>query len=237
MLILLASTLRLLYSVYMDPNQYPQTSQDPQQSTPGRFDYILNAEAPKKAKLFGSGNGGNQKQRTLISVIFVLAVVSVAIIGFGVFSSLTKKDYSAYKTLLEKQTEIIRIADLGSVKSRTVSVKNYVASIKSVTVSEKNDTAAFLKAAHVKIDEKALAAKSDANNDKALTTAEHANQYDEKLAEIINTLIIDYQKDIASLGNSVSTKTERALVTTLQTNAKVLANAPKVDTYLPSDAP
>ncbi len=211
----------------MDPNQYPQTPQPQPQQTPGQFDYILNAQAPKKASAFGGGGG--QKQKILMSIIFVVVILMVAVIGFSLFTSATKKDYGTYRTLLEKQTEIIRITDLGSTKARTVSVKNYTVSIKSVTASEKNDTAAFLKSAGVKIDEKSLAAKKDGNNDKALATAEQANQYDEKLIAIINTLVIDYQKDIKLLGSNVSTKTERALVTTLQNNAKVLANAPKTN--------
>lgn len=206
----------------MDPNQQPQAPQQPNQN---QYDYILNSPTPKKPSVMNMGGG--QKSRKLVSIIFVLVVVTAALVGFAIFRSATKKDYSTYKALLNSQTEIVRIADLGVSKARRAAIKNYVASIKSVTTSEKNDTLAYLKTSNVNVDEKALALKKDADNDKALATAEQANQYDEKLTSILNTLIIAYQKDIKSLGGSITTKSERTLVTTLQNNAKVIANAPK----------
>ncbi len=203
----------------MDPNQLP-----PQQPMQNQYDYILNSQTPTK-KPMAFGTGGGQKQRILVSVIFIVVVLIVVMIGFAVFQSATKKDYSGYKTALEQQTEIIRIADLGATKARTASVKNYASSVKSITSSEKADTASFLKSASVKVDEKVLAQKKDESNDKLLATAEQANQYDEKLISILNGLVVAYQKNIKSLP-AATTKSEKALVTTLQNNAKVLANTP-----------
>jgi len=203
----------------MDPNQLP-----PQQPVQNQYDYILNSQSTNKRPA-AFGTGGGQKQRILVSIIFIVVVLIIVIVGFAVFQSATKKDYSGYKTALEQQTEIIRIADLGAAKARTASVKNYASSVKSITSSEKTDTAAFLKGASVKIDEKAIALKRDASNDKLLETAEQAKQYDEKLISILNGLVITYQKNTKTLPTP-TTKAEKALVTTLQNNAKVLANIP-----------
>ncbi len=203
----------------MDPNQIPQNT--------GQYDYILNAPTPKKANFFSGGKNGGKKQTILYSIIFVLVIVTIFVVVLSVFISANKKDYTLYKKILDEQTEIIRITDLGYAKARSASIKNYATSIKSITTSEKTDTLAYLKGAGIKIDEKVLASKKDTNNDKTLTAAEQANQYDEKLTLVLNTLVISYQKDIKTLGTDVSTKTERALISTLQANAKVIANTPK----------
>ena len=203
----------------MDPNQLP-----PQQPMQNQYDYILNSQTPNK-KPMAFGTGGGQKQRILVSVIFVVVVLLIVVVGFTVFQAATKKDYSTYKTALEQQTEIVRIAELGANKARTVSVKNYASSIKLITASEKADTASFLKSVNVKVDEKVLALKKDESNDKLLATAEQTNQYDEKLITLLNGLVVAYQKNIKSLP-AATTKAEKALVQTLQNNAKVLTNAP-----------
>lgn len=203
----------------MDPNQLP-----PQQPVQNQFDYILNAPTPKKTPL-AFGTGGNQKQRILVSIIFVVVVLIIVLVGFVIFRSVTKKDYTSYKSAVDQQTEIIRIADLGSTKARTASVKNYASSVRLITTSEKSETVSFLKNSGLKIDEKALALKKDGNNDTLLASAEQANQYDEKLVAILNGLVVTYQKNIKSLP-AATTKSEKALATTLQNNAKVLANIP-----------
>lgn len=200
----------------MDPQYAPTPPQN-------QFDF-LNAQPAKQKKSFLSSN--NPKQKMLISVLFVLAVLIIAIIAVVVFRSLTKKDYSVYKSLVTQQNEIVRIAAVGVTKARDTSVKNYAATIGAVTLTEKNDTLAFARKAGVKINDKDLEAAKDAANDKALATAETNNQYDQKLVELLNSLVIAYQKDIQSAATGVTTKSEKAVVVKLQNNAKIIANAP-----------
>ena len=96
----------------------------------------------------------------------------------------------------------------------------------AVTVTEKNDTLTFAKKVGVKFNEKELEAAKDANNDKILSAAETNNQYDQKLVEVLQTLITTYQKDIQSVAAKVTTKAEKTVVAKLQSNAKIIANAP-----------
>jgi len=200
----------------MDPSYQPPAQQNP-------YDFLNNQPSNQRRQLFTSNN---PKQKMLVSILFVAGVIFLLVVVLVVFRSLTKKDYSVYNTMLKKQTEIIRLANTGSTKARDSSVKNYTATIYQVTTSEKTSTLAFVKKNGVKVNEKALDAAKDANNDKALTAAESANQYDQKLSELLNSLIISYQKDIQASAQKVSTKSEKTLVTTLQNNAKIIANAP-----------
>lgn len=201
---------------HMDPQYAPQAPQN-------QYDFLNSPQTgPKKPFM----TGGNPKQKVLLSVIFIVVVVVILIIAFAVFRSLTAKDYSAYKSLINKQTEIIRIADAGISKARDTSVKNYVSTVGAVTESEKSDTLAFAKIAGVNINEKQLAAAKDADNDKLLADAEKNNQYDQKLVELLNKLVISYQKDVKSAATAATGKKEKALVIKLQNNALVIANTP-----------
>ena len=203
--------------VRMDPNYMPQPQQNP-------YDFLNAQPTQQKRPLLG---GNNPKQRMLISVLFVLGVLFAVIIAIVVFRSVTAKDYSVYKDLVLKQTEIIRIADQGAVKARDANTKNYAATIKSVTQSEKNETLAFVGKVGLKINDKQLALAKDTDNDKTLSNAESSNQYDQAFTTLLNELIVDYQKNISAAADGVSTKTEKAIVTALQYNATVIANAPK----------
>lgn len=200
----------------MDPQYAPTPPQN-------QFDF-LNAQPTSPKKPFLSAQ--NPKQKILISALFVLAVLIISVVVLIVFRSLTKKDYSAYKSLVNQQNEIVRIANLGTSKVRDASVKNYAATISAVTVTEKNDTLTFAKKVGVKFNEKELEAAKDANNDKILSAAETNNQYDQKLVEVLQTLITKYQKDIQSVAAKVTTKAEKTVVAKLQSNAKIIANAP-----------
>ena len=197
----------------MDP-QYASTTQN-------QFDFLNQQPVNQKKPLM---TGGNQKQRMLVFGVFVLVVLLLVVVAVVVFRNLTKKDYSAYKDLVGQQTEIVRIASAGTAKARDTSVKNYAATIASVTQSEKNDTLTFAKKVGVSINEKELDSAKDASNDKALAAAESSNQYDQKLVDLLNSLIVTYQKDIQAVAGNVTTKSEKAVVVKLQANAKVIAN-------------
>ena len=189
-----------------------------------QYDFLNVQPTRQKNPLFG---GNNPKQRMLISILFVLGVLFAVIIAIVVFRSLTAKDYTSYKNLVLKQTEIIRIAELGSSQARDVTTKNYAATIKSVTQSEKNDTLAFASKVGLTIQDKQLAISKDEANDKTLAAAESSNQFDQTFTTLINKLVADYHSEIKIAASGVDTKTEKAVVTTLQNNAAVIINSPK----------
>jgi len=198
----------------MDPNL-------PQQPIANKYDYLY--VTPPAKRPFGIS--GDPKQKLLISVLFVGFVLIVLFVGFSVFSSLTKKDYTNYTKLVDQQTEIVRIIDSGLLKARGITAKNYTSTLRASTLSEKNEVTAFLKTNGVKIDEKKLATSKNAANDKVLADAQSAVDYDEKFVALVNKLVVDYQKIIASSVSTATAKPEQALVSGLQTNAEIIANA------------
>ena len=200
----------------MDPQYVPSAPQN-------NYDFLSEQPGNTKKPFLGSGN---PKRKMLLSVLFIMGVLLIAVVVLVIFRSLTKKDYSVYKSLVIQQNEIVRIAGLGVTKARDSSVKNYSSTIYSVTLSEKNSTTAFVTKAGVKINEKELGLSKDADNDKLLAAAGSSNQYDQKLFELLNTLVSNYQKDIKAAASNVTTKSEKTIVVTLQNNANIIANAP-----------
>ncbi len=198
----------------MDPNT--------QTPTPNPYDFLNSTPSPAKRTFLGGG----PKDRKLMSVLFVLGVIVLVFIAFSVFQNLTGKNYSTYITLAAKQTELVRIADIGATKARTSIAKNYAATIRQTTQSERAQTLAFLKKKNQKVTEKELTIKKDTATDKSLTAAEQTSTYDEKLINTINTLLLDYQKTVRSLPTTGLTTSEKKLITNLQTDANILVKAP-----------
>jgi len=196
----------------MPPNQQP--NQQPQGSNP--YDFILNPSAPPKK---GPFNGS--KHTKLISVAFIGIILVVVMIGISVITSLGNKNYNSLLELAQRQTEIVRIADLGLANARDPSTVTYVSTLRNVTLSEKTSTLAFLAKKKFKVNDKQLALKKDASIDKDLTSAKQDNNYDAVLLEKLDGLVTSYQKAEKTLGNSESAS-EKTLVTTLTDNAKVL---------------
>ena len=191
-----------------------------QQQAPNNYDYLFAKPAPQKPFM----GGRSSKNKTLLSVVFVVVMLLLVVIGFSVFGALTKKDYSTYKKLIDQQTEIIRIIDSGLTKARGTTAKNYTSTLRTTTQTEKNDTIAFLKTVGSKIDDKKLAGVKNAANDKVIADAQATSDFDERYVALVNKLIIEYQKTITSSVNAATTKAEKALVLVLQSNANIVAN-------------
>jgi hypothetical protein len=204
----------------MDPQNFPQQ----QPIAPNPYDYLNTS--PQRRASFG---GGDPKKKLIMSVAFVAIVLLVVGIGLSIILSLGKKDYTPFKNALYTQNEIIRIADAATTKARTPTTRQFVATILYATSTEKAQTQEILKKGGVKITDKQLAAKKNADNDKALETAEQANRYDEKVTEVLNTLLLQYSKDIKEAKAIASTKTEKELIATLQKNILIIAGTTKTE--------
>lgn len=196
----------------MGPQNYPQ------QQLPNQYDF-LNQSPQRKSTFLG---GGGPKNKTLVSVIFVAVVLLVVGIAISVFNSLGKKDYTPYLTLAKTQTELIRITDLGQKNAKQAETRQYAATIFSNITTEKTATVTTL-GKFIKLEEKILIAAEDEDNDKALESAQQSNRYDEKLTEIINGLLVAYQKQIKQASPLATTKQEKSLFETLQKNFDVIA--------------
>jgi hypothetical protein len=221
----------------MDPqNQQPQYPQPQTQSQPvpqqpaalpqyqqqapvNNYDFLNATPAKRRPMVFGGGN------KTIVSVLFVLGVLFLLTILFVVFQSLTKKDYSAYIKLTQKQAEIVRVSDLGAAKARSTSTKNYVQTIRTVTASEQVNTLAFLSKKGQKVGTKQLVLLKDSSTDKKLAAAEQTSAYDDTLLNTLNGLILDYQKSIKTTTGAPIGTSETTLANTLKNNAKAIVNS------------
>ncbi len=204
----------------MDPQNFPQQ----QPLAPNPYDYLNTS--PQRRNAFG---GGDPKKKLIMSVAFVAIVLLVVGIGLAIILSLGKKDYTSFKNVLYTQNEITRIANTATTKARTPVTRQFVATIFYSTSTEKTQTQEILKKGGVKITDKQLAAKKDADNDKALEAAEQANRYDEKVTEILNTLLLKYSKDIKEAKAIASTKAEKELIAQLQKNILIIAGTPTAE--------
>lgn len=195
---------------FMEPNQMP--------SEPNKYDYILNPNRPAATKA-----GFAFKNKKLVSVAFIAAVILLVVIVLSIFFSLTRKNYSGYISLAQQQTEILRIATASGGNTKEAATKNYVQSIASVVLSQKNATLEFVKKNHVKVKDSVLDVKKSSSADKQLDAAKANNSYDKTLAEILNNRLNEYKKSVGNLSAKVSSKSEKTLIQNISNDLSIIS--------------
>lgn len=164
---------------------------------PNPYDFITNAPTkPKKSLL----PGGNSKTGRLILVgvagvvLLLLFVIVVSLLSSG--SAATRADYS---TLMQQQTELVRIIDTGLSKARLPDTKNLAITTKLTLSSQQSALLAAAKNAGASTDPKSLAAGKDTKTDQTLESAEQTNQFDEVFTAQLVEHLQAYQKQLKKL--------------------------------------
>ncbi len=196
-----------------------------------QYDFIMgNNQAAKR------GFGGSMKQRILI---FAGGLIVLTVIGAVVAALLLGSDNSNEKSLMSlatKQTEIARVADIGTQKARGIDAKVLASTTKYSVTTDLSNSVALIKKNGGKADPKILALGKDNNTDKALATADQSNRFDEEFTKIITAMLIDYQKEIKAVHDaSTSSSTKQVLAKTFK-NATIILT-PEIATQGGTAAP
>ncbi len=193
----------------MDPNYQPPANPTPTQGpapsgefNSSQFDFIMN-DGQKKKSLFPSGS---PKQRIIMIVIAVLVGLIGVVLLYLVFFSGGSSNTAPVVAVAQKQTEIIRIAAIGSSKAGGTDAKK-LAAITSITVStDQQKTIAYLAKQGKKIKGKELSATASATVDSDLTAAERNGRFDEVFVRTLTEKLKDYQTSMETafptLGNT-----------------------------------
>lgn len=174
----------------------------PQSTNP--YDFITSApQGPQRN--FGPSS---KKQRILIiilggSVVLVLAIVIISFLG--------KAGQAQNQKLIElaqTQTEIVRIAAIGTTKATNLQTKSLAVNTQLSVESSKQQTKQALKNRKVKVADKVLAESKNTKTDTLLQEAASNNRFNETFSELIQTKLQSYQKQAKAVYES-STSTEQ----------------------------
>ncbi len=170
------------------------------------YDFILNPLPKKKKGLIPKGE--TAKQRILIVVIGGGLLLIIVILGISVlFGGKTNAD--ALIDLAQRQTEIIRVSELGLQKAKAPEARNLAINSKLTVQTSANLTVERLQKLGQKPKEKDLILKKNTQTDQALTDAGLNNKFDSTFVETLRSLLTDYRLTVKKLYDTTSNQTEK----------------------------
>lgn len=203
----------------MDPNiVHPSGGFNPQQ-----YDFITNPAKPAKRSLIPlPGSGGSKKQKILFFVIASLALVTILVLVFSIFFGGKSSGTDKLVNIVQKQNELIRIADIGEKKAQGEETKNLAVNIKLSVTSQQNDLIDYLKKNGKKVSTKELSIGKNTETDSALDKAESNGRFDEAFTSLISEQISDYMSSLQDTYSSISGKNAKQLISDDYNQTKLL---------------
>lgn len=203
----------------MDPNiVHPSGGFNPQQ-----YDFITNPVKPAKRSLIPlPGSGGSKKQKILFFVIASLVLVTILVLVFSIFFGGKSSGTDKLVNIVQKQNELIRIADIGEKKAQGEETKNLAVNIKLSVTSQQNDLIDYLKKNGKKVSTKELSIGKNTETDSALDKAESNGRFDEAFTSLISEQISDYMSSLQDTYSSISGKNAKQLISDDYNQTKLL---------------
>lgn len=204
----------------MDPNQIPPIppqAPPPYQPVTKNHDpyaFITNPPPQPKKKLISGDT--SKKTRLMIVICGGLVLIMVLIILYGlIFSSGGQK--VDYLSLVQQQTELVRISDIGVQKARGAEAKNLAITTKYSLISQQAPAQQLAQKAGVDTSNKSLILGKDAKTDAKLVAAEQTNQFDSVFMATIQTSLKKYQQTLKTIRDGTSSTATKATLTQYHT--------------------
>lgn len=169
---------------------------------------------------------GNSKQSRLFIVLGgVLILLILGIIIASVLAGASKSGQEEILKATQKQTELIRISEIGLKLAKGSSAKNLATSINLSLKSDQATLLASLKSNGIKVSAKELGLAKNQKTDTLLTSAEQSNKFDDVFIQTIQAQLVDYQKTLKTAYEKTDSKKVRATLQTQYKTAGLLATA------------
>lgn len=188
-------------SLAFTPQYATQAEQAPMQQVTAEhnpYEFITSHQPPRR------NDGSSKKQR----IIFVLAGAGALLIVALLFMSLlhsgspdTKADYVS---LLQQQTELVRVSEIGTKKARADGTQNLAYIANYSLLSEQAELKDLAKKAGAAIDAKTLALGKNPQTDILLTQADQNNNFDAVFTDILKQSLQKYQQQLQKIYNESS---------------------------------
>lgn len=155
----------------------------------------------------------------------------VAILGivYGMFFA-SKSAAPELVDIAARQTEIIRVCDLGISKARSSAVKNAATTTRVTLLSDQERLIARLKSQKQKVSQKELQARKNTKTDTSLTQAAQANNFDTTFNAELAKELSGYQTALKQAYDDTQSSKTKELLDSMFTNASTLM--PKTTTLV-----
>lgn len=171
-----------------------------------QYDFIMSGNR-QKAKKPTLPSDGSQGQRLAVAVgiiviLLIFFVVLMNVVGRG------GEDKTAYITIIQKQTELARVAAMGaSEPSANQQLKNTASNVQTTLLSNKQTLNVRLQTKGIKLKQKDLAGVANKATDKRLADAKAAANFDSALITVLNEQLTDYRSSLEQAFDHTKSKT------------------------------
>lgn len=187
------------------------------------YQFIVDANHAKPRP--GSNLGSSKQGRLFIVLGGVIVLLIIGIVIATLLSSASNAGRDEILKATQKQTEIIRISEIGLKLAKGSSAKNLATSVNLSLKSDQTTLLATLKSNDIKVSDKQLALGKNQKTDTLLTSAEQSNKFDEVFVQTIQAQLMDYQKTLKSAYEKSESKKVKAALQTQYQTAGLLATA------------
>lgn len=169
-----------------------------EESPTSQYDFILNADKKPAAP------SGSKKTRRLLIIIAVLVVATIGALLYSFSAGPSTPSSEGLAGIAQKQTEILRIAEIGQKKATSPDTKTFIATVSYSLTTAQQQSTAMLKKSSTKVN---LAGGKDPLVDTRLNTASLNNTFDQTFNEVMQAQLTDYQTALKSaVAGAKSTK-------------------------------
>lgn len=200
----------MLMVMQPDTPPAPPPMQQMPQSNP--YEFITNPAQQQKPKLSLPGGKNDKLMRVVVILVGIVILISLIMFGMNLLGSSKQKNINQLVTVAQKQTELIRITEIGIKKAKTKEAKDLAMTTKLTLISQQSVLSDAVKKAGSKLDSKVLVLGKDSKTDQLLTQAEQSNNFDEVFLEKLKSELTEYAQSVKNAyDTTTSTKTKEAL--------------------------
>jgi len=209
------------------PQPYPQAPTQPYQANgpalpQDQYAFIMQSGQKPKANLLGGLTSGSLVKRigligAAVVILFILIIVAASVLGGG------KSNTTPLVSVAQDQTELIRIAKMGTTSATTQSVRDAAFNAKLSLTSTQQQLLDYLKnGQHQKISTKELGLKQNAQTTTTLTNALATSTFDSAFTTSMKSLLTTYSQDLRTAYKANPGPKGRALLNKEFTGAQLL---------------
>ncbi|HTE57456.1 MAG TPA: hypothetical protein VK694_01840 [Verrucomicrobiae bacterium] len=189
------------------------------QQQQNQYDFIMGSPNGPKPK-FSIKSGSSNKM--FIYAIIGLAVLLVPFIIYMVLFAGAPDNKEQLVKVVQQQTELIRVAEVGLKQSRDDNAKNLARTTSLSITSDLSSLKSTLNSQKVKTPSKLLNGGKNAKTDQLFTNAQQNNRFDEVFLKELQDELVAYQKSVKSTYDLTTNTKLKATLSTQYKNASLL---------------
>jgi hypothetical protein len=190
------------------------------QPNQNNYDFILN---PQQNSSRGPSFLQDPKQRMIVSVLFVLVVITLVIVVFSAITSIGRQDNSDLRSLAAQQSSLVALSAYGVETSSSLSTRTESITLQTLLTSDLSATQTYLAQNGITLNSDQLAGL-DADVETALTNAQVENRFEQTYNQLLNDQLTNYRAALQAAINNTSGPNREQLLNTAATNIIVFDN-------------